>query len=154
MHFTDLDVGWIDKHQVDGPSALLLATARHISRVGQYVERKRHVYLLDETRCRLILCRLRVCLPKASQPHPAVMKWLSLALALAAPSWAYIRFGCATLSVQRLDPVVEVRCIRACQRWSNTNSSSQGAFRRLICTRQVTHRFTVLETITHKFLLM
>ncbi|KAF2108015.1 hypothetical protein BDV96DRAFT_625174 [Lophiotrema nucula] len=35
------------------------------------------------------------------------MKLLSLALALAAPSQAYIRFGCATLSVQRLDPVVE-----------------------------------------------
>jgi hypothetical protein len=35
------------------------------------------------------------------------MKWFSLALALAAPSQAYLRFGCATLSVQRLDPVVE-----------------------------------------------
>jgi hypothetical protein len=34
------------------------------------------------------------------------MKWLSLAL-LVAPSHAYIRFGCATLSVQRLDPIVE-----------------------------------------------
>ena len=34
------------------------------------------------------------------------MKWLALAL-LAAPSQAYLRFGCATLSVQRLDPVVE-----------------------------------------------
>lgn len=35
------------------------------------------------------------------------MKWFSLALALAAPSQAYLRFGCATLSVQRLDPVVQ-----------------------------------------------
>lgn len=32
---------------------------------------------------------------------------LTLALALAAPSQAYLRFGCATLSVQRLDPLVE-----------------------------------------------
>lgn len=31
----------------------------------------------------------------------------ALALALAAPSHAYLRFGCATLSVQRLDPIVE-----------------------------------------------
>ncbi|KAH7119032.1 hypothetical protein B0J11DRAFT_440394 [Dendryphion nanum] len=35
------------------------------------------------------------------------MKWFSLSLALAVPSHAYLRFGCATLSVQRLDPVVE-----------------------------------------------
>ncbi len=35
------------------------------------------------------------------------MKWLSLSLALAAPTQAYLRFGCATLSVQRLDPIVE-----------------------------------------------
>lgn len=35
------------------------------------------------------------------------MKWISL-LALAAPAQAYIRFGCATLTTQRLDPVVEV----------------------------------------------
>ena len=35
------------------------------------------------------------------------MKWLSLTLALAAPSQAYLRFGCATLSVQRIDPLVE-----------------------------------------------
>ncbi|KAK3315584.1 hypothetical protein B0H66DRAFT_628768, partial [Apodospora peruviana] len=35
------------------------------------------------------------------------MKWLSIALALVAPSDAYLRFGCGTLSVQRLDPVVE-----------------------------------------------
>ncbi|RYP46379.1 hypothetical protein DL768_007396 [Monosporascus sp. mg162] len=32
---------------------------------------------------------------------------LALALALAAPSQAFLRFGCATLSVQRLDPLVE-----------------------------------------------
>jgi hypothetical protein len=35
------------------------------------------------------------------------MKYLSLALALAAPSQAYLRFGCATLAVERLDPIVE-----------------------------------------------
>jgi len=35
------------------------------------------------------------------------MKWLSLALPLVAPTHAYLRFGCATLSVQRLDPLVE-----------------------------------------------
>jgi hypothetical protein len=35
------------------------------------------------------------------------MKPLSLALALAVPTEAYLRFGCATLSVQRLDPIVE-----------------------------------------------
>jgi hypothetical protein len=37
------------------------------------------------------------------------MKWasLSLALALAETSEAYLRFGCATLTVQRLDPIVE-----------------------------------------------
>lgn len=35
------------------------------------------------------------------------MKWLSTALALAAPSQAYLRFGCSTLTVQRLDPLVE-----------------------------------------------
>ncbi|KAL1872812.1 hypothetical protein VTK73DRAFT_1283 [Phialemonium thermophilum] len=34
------------------------------------------------------------------------MKWLSV-LALTAPAHAYLRFGCATLSVQRLDPLVE-----------------------------------------------
>lgn len=32
---------------------------------------------------------------------------LSVALGLAVPSQAYLRFGCATLSVQRLDPLVE-----------------------------------------------
>ena len=32
---------------------------------------------------------------------------LAFALGLAAPSQAYLRFGCATLSVQRLDPLVE-----------------------------------------------
>ncbi len=36
-----------------------------------------------------------------------MMKSLSLALALVAPSQAALRFGCATLSIQRLDPVVE-----------------------------------------------
>jgi len=36
-----------------------------------------------------------------------MQKWLSLALALAAPSQAYLRFGCGTLVVQRLDPIVE-----------------------------------------------
>ncbi|KAH9905605.1 hypothetical protein F4778DRAFT_670825 [Xylariomycetidae sp. FL2044] len=35
------------------------------------------------------------------------MKSLALALAFVAPSQAYLRFGCATLSVQRLDPLVE-----------------------------------------------
>jgi hypothetical protein len=37
------------------------------------------------------------------------MKLVSFALAagLASPSLAYLRFGCATLSVQRLDPIVE-----------------------------------------------
>jgi len=34
------------------------------------------------------------------------MKW-TLALALVAPAQAYLRFGCSTLSVQRLDPIVE-----------------------------------------------
>lgn len=46
-----------------------------------------------------------------------MMKWFTLTLALAAPSWAYIRFGCATLSVQRLDPVVEVRFMLAPIEW-------------------------------------
>jgi hypothetical protein len=35
------------------------------------------------------------------------MKWFSLVVAAAGPAHAYLRFGCATLSVQRLDPVVE-----------------------------------------------
>lgn len=37
------------------------------------------------------------------------MKWgsFAFAFALAAPSEAYLRFGCATLSIQRLDPLVE-----------------------------------------------
>jgi hypothetical protein len=35
------------------------------------------------------------------------MKWFFLSLALVAPSHAYLRFGCAALSVQRLDPLVE-----------------------------------------------
>jgi Domain of unknown function (DUF1996) len=35
------------------------------------------------------------------------MKWLILALALVAPSQAGLRFGCSTLSIQRLDPLVE-----------------------------------------------
>ena len=35
------------------------------------------------------------------------MKWLSIALALAVPSEAYLRFGCGTVSIQRLDPIVE-----------------------------------------------
>ncbi len=35
------------------------------------------------------------------------MKWLSLALALVGPSEAALRFGCSTLSIQRLDPIVE-----------------------------------------------
>ena len=39
--------------------------------------------------------------------HPAKMKWLALALALAVPSQAALRFGCSTLSIQRLDPLVE-----------------------------------------------
>ncbi|KAM7210483.1 protein of unknown function (DUF1996) domain containing protein [Rhypophila decipiens] len=35
------------------------------------------------------------------------MKWLSLALAMAGSSEAYLRFGCGTLTVERLDPIVE-----------------------------------------------
>lgn len=37
------------------------------------------------------------------------MKWFSspLALALVAPSQAALRFGCSTVSIQRLDPLVE-----------------------------------------------
>ena len=35
------------------------------------------------------------------------MKSLSLALALIAPAQAALRFGCSTLSIQRLDPLVE-----------------------------------------------
>ena len=35
------------------------------------------------------------------------MKWLALSLALAAPSQAALRFGCSTVSIQRLDPLVE-----------------------------------------------
>lgn len=35
------------------------------------------------------------------------MKWLSLSLALAGPSQAALRFGCSTVSIQRLDPLVE-----------------------------------------------
>jgi hypothetical protein len=42
-------------------------------------------------------------------PNTITMKttFLAQALALVAPSQAYLRFGCATLSVQRLDPLVE-----------------------------------------------
>jgi len=36
-----------------------------------------------------------------------MMKSLSLALALIAPAQAALRFGCSTLSIQRLDPLVE-----------------------------------------------
>ena len=35
------------------------------------------------------------------------MKSLSLALALIAPVQAALRFGCSTLTIQRLDPLVE-----------------------------------------------
>ena len=35
------------------------------------------------------------------------MKWLSLTPALVAPVQAALRFGCSTLSIQRLDPLVE-----------------------------------------------
>ncbi len=35
------------------------------------------------------------------------MKWLSLTFALVAPSQAALRFGCSSLTIQRLDPVVE-----------------------------------------------
>lgn len=35
------------------------------------------------------------------------MKWLSLALAFASSSEAYLRFGCGTVSIQRIDPIVE-----------------------------------------------
>jgi hypothetical protein len=36
-----------------------------------------------------------------------MMRLLSLALALVAPSQAALRFGCSTLTIQRLDPVVQ-----------------------------------------------
>jgi hypothetical protein len=37
------------------------------------------------------------------------MKWLSLAVPLfVAPTEAALRFGCSTLTIQRLDPIVEV----------------------------------------------
>lgn len=35
------------------------------------------------------------------------MKWLLFALALVAPSQAGLRFGCSTISIERLDPLVE-----------------------------------------------
>lgn len=35
------------------------------------------------------------------------MKWYSIAATLVAPSQAALRFGCSTLSIQRLDPLVE-----------------------------------------------
>ncbi|KAK0628494.1 hypothetical protein B0T17DRAFT_631922 [Bombardia bombarda] len=35
------------------------------------------------------------------------MKWLSVAFALVAPTQAALRFGCASLTIQRLDPLVE-----------------------------------------------
>jgi hypothetical protein len=35
------------------------------------------------------------------------MKWLIFALALVAPTQAGLRFGCSTLSIQRIDPLVE-----------------------------------------------
>ena len=35
------------------------------------------------------------------------MKWLSLSLALAVPAQAALRFGCSTLTIQRLDPLVQ-----------------------------------------------
>src|SRR3569833_2550664 len=35
------------------------------------------------------------------------MKAVSLALSLAVPAHAYLRFGCASLVLQRLDPVVQ-----------------------------------------------
>ncbi|CAI4213472.1 unnamed protein product [Parascedosporium putredinis] len=35
------------------------------------------------------------------------MKWAALSLALAGSTEAFLRFGCGTLSVQRLDPIVE-----------------------------------------------
>jgi len=42
------------------------------------------------------------------RPNPVqTMKWLSLTLALAGPSEAALRFGCSTVSIQRLDPLVE-----------------------------------------------
>jgi len=36
-----------------------------------------------------------------------IMKWLIFALALVAPSQAGLRFGCSSLSIQRIDPLVE-----------------------------------------------
>ncbi len=36
------------------------------------------------------------------------MKSLSIALALVAPAQAGLRFACSTLTIQRLDPIVEV----------------------------------------------
>ena len=38
---------------------------------------------------------------------PAKMKWLSTSLALAGSAQAALRFGCSTLSIQRIDPLVE-----------------------------------------------
>jgi hypothetical protein len=35
------------------------------------------------------------------------MRSISLALALAAPTQAALRFGCSTLTIQRIDPIVE-----------------------------------------------
>jgi len=35
------------------------------------------------------------------------MKWFSLAVVFAGPSQAALRFGCSTLTIQRLDPIVE-----------------------------------------------
>ena len=65
------------------------------------------------------------------------MKLISFSLALVAPSWAYIRFGCATLSMQRLDPVVEVSLITTLAQISTALTTlSQAEYLLLTFTRQ------------------
>lgn len=77
------------------------------------------------------------------------MKWLGLTLALAAPSSAYIRFGCATLSVQRLDPVVEVCSKQNFQAVGIADLCSQETSHQLTCTRQVRLYLDMVTTIAH-----
>lgn len=103
---SDLDDGWSKYLRVNVPSYLLSMTSTAYPNIGERLGRKRGVYLCRQT-SRLLFSRARLKPSESAQPHSQVMKWLPITLALAAPSWAYIRFGCATLSVQRLDPVVE-----------------------------------------------
>lgn len=78
------------------------------------------------------------------------MKLISLSLALVAPSWAYIRFGCATLSMQRLDPVVEVIWLLYWERIATVlTTRSQAECLLLIFTRQ-----DALDTYTIKRLIL